>query len=326
MVWRVWTHSFVKSASCCVLVCCLFFYLVVNPLDWPISNCRPARTCLVGSTEVEDVSEIAAKHGVETYHLLAVVLSAPEYSERREAARLSWRKRDSLVTQFNKTYRYVFVCGKSSSKTVATSLRMEQRVEKDIVMVNMMDSYTCLTEKVLLAMKWAMENVKFNFLLKTDDDVFVDLAKLFLHLPPVAVKSYYMGRTFGGSQLPKIEVVRNCKSKWYVPYSAFKKKFYPPYNQGHGYLLSKDLVQICLQKAELEGRPLISVEDSFVGILLSKANITAEDNEHIHDRLKRVTCDDDQAFIIGGIKSPEALKKMMENMDGGRPLCSGIAL
>lgn len=260
----------------------------------------------------------------KSYHLLVIVLSASKFSERRAASRLVWRRNENFdgELRMKNFYKYIFVCGKSRNRVVAQRLLREQEAEADIVQADVSDAYVALTEKVLWSMRWALSNFQFRYLLKTDDDVFVDLAKLFVQVPWNVQSSFYKGCT-AGRKPPGVRVQRARRSKWYVPKAVYQPDFYPPYNQGHGYLLSRDVVQTCLQRAAL--RPMINVEDAFVGVLLFEANVTARHDPHVHDRPYGGTCKDELPLIIGGVR-PAMLRQMALNLKEGRHPCWGVRI
>jgi len=130
------------------------------------------------------------------------------------------------------------------------------------------DNYESLTQKSLLAIKWAVEHKDFDLLLKTDDDVIFRTG--FDKVVNNALRYDYSGETEKGGY----------KSSWHSGKCENKKlhsiKFpVPPgkYCQGHAYFLSKKSASI-LAKHELEDGHCI-YEDAAVGNILSKSKIFA---------------------------------------------------
>ena len=55
---------------------------------------------------------------------------------------------------------------------------MHLRAEGDVVVLDALDSYTELRTKVMVAMQWVQNNILAQFLLKTDDDCYINVAML----------------------------------------------------------------------------------------------------------------------------------------------------
>ena len=262
--------------------------------------------------------------------LMVLVLSAPSYTERREAARGVWKSMHGKAMVGKGLpplpLSYKFICGLSTSPRVNSALRAEEKKQEDILVMKTIDSYKALAKKVLWAFQWALTNVKFQFLMKTDDDVFVNLHELFFSVfVPIdwreSQKHFYYGSTIGRYKGRGVTVKRDPQSKWYVPRSLYGADNFPPYNQGHGYILSHNLVNMTVHSAA--GRQEIEVEDAYIGVLMHEDGIKPMHNAHIHDRLTRKACNDTQAILVGGL-APHELLAMIANLENSSPLCQGI--
>ena len=308
--------------------------------DGTVSNSSPTRRPHLATSRIppsDSASLTSSKRHVPVsnayvpsrFHVVVIILSAPRYAERREAARRIWRpdtKEESFDEQLRRKlyYMYKFICGKEKQERLNVELRKESQREGDILLANLPDTYKHLTQKVLWAMRWAMAHVQFNYFLKTDDDVFINLREFFVRVPWSAQKQLYLGYKSGREKSGRgVRVVRSPQSKWYVPRSVYEPEFFPPYIQGHGYLLSHDLIGLCLHKAK--ARVIFHIEDAFFGILLAEAKVKAQHMEHTYDRFTSKACNDRQAFIIGGV-NPMNLTAMVENTRKKLPICTNITL
>jgi hypothetical protein len=66
--------------------------------------------------------------------------------------------------------------------------------EKDIVILNVKDCYCYLSLKVSLSIKYFINNYKINYIFKTDDDIQIDIEKLFeLYTKKIKNKIIYAG-------------------------------------------------------------------------------------------------------------------------------------
>jgi len=130
------------------------------------------------------------------------------------------------------------------------------------------DNYESLTQKTLMAVKWAVKNRDFDLLLKTDDDVvFLDY---FDDVVYDASKYDYSGALENGGYNSSWHSGK-CENKMLHT----EKFFIPPvcYCQGCVYFLSKKSASI-LANHEL-GDDYCIYEDAEVGNILSKSKIYA---------------------------------------------------
>ncbi|XP_068781968.1 beta-1,3-galactosyltransferase 5-like isoform X1 [Struthio camelus] len=156
---------------------------------------------------------------------------------------------------------------------VARGVQREQQEFGDILVGNYKDTYRNLTLKVMHGLKWASEQCRPCYILKTDDDCFVNTDRLptFLAELNTARTGLYVGSLFSQE---KRQVIREPSSKWYVSRQDYRPDKYPPYASGIGYVLSLDAAEKILEAAR-RVRP-IPVEDAYVGILAEEAGVRAK--------------------------------------------------
>lgn len=136
----------------------------------------------------------------------------------------------------------------------------------DIVQFDMLDSYTNLTRKMILALQWVVKSCPTaKFIVKVDPDVFI-------HVPLITtfLKHYGENNSVYGHIYPNAEVQR--EGKWAVPNTALPIPKYPIYAAGNSYVLSKDAAVTIIQLAP--HFPYVLVEDAFItGILASVGGV-----------------------------------------------------
>lgn len=193
--------------------------------------------------------------------LMVLVTSAPSNVARRDAIRSTWARR-RLASPFS--WQVVFLVGRPPEKEVATFLRAEQGEFGDLLLGGYLDTYRNLTLKVMHGLKWAASTCRPIYLLKTDDDCFVNTDRLpgFLVRDNPVRTGLYAGSLFPAERR---QVIRDPSSKWYVSWRDYGREVYPAYTSGVGYVLSLDVAQALLEEAA-RTRP-IPVEDAYVGIL-----------------------------------------------------------
>ncbi|KAM8962407.1 beta-1,3-galactosyltransferase 5-like [Pelodytes ibericus] len=199
--------------------------------------------------------------------LIILVTSHPGHKEPRRAIRKTWAERSS-----RDVYRWqvFFLIGRTLDIELDWYIHKEQADHGDLLMGNYLDTYQNLTLKVMHGMKWAADRCHPHYILKTDDDCFINT----IHLPALLTKhspahtALYIGSVFSRE---KRVVIRDPTSKWYVSQHEFQPDLYPPYASGVGYILSVDAVTLILSMAEVI--PPIPVEDAYIGILAGRARI-----------------------------------------------------
>jgi hypothetical protein len=122
--------------------------------------------------------------GTDPVFLLIYVHTAPDHYKRRQVIRQTWGN----IRQYSDVIRVVFVMGvanvsRNASKPLQDALYFEHEQYMDIVQEDFLDTYHNLTYKGVAALKWISLNCRQAvFLLKTDDDIFVNMYSLLRHM------------------------------------------------------------------------------------------------------------------------------------------------
>ncbi|XP_074593188.1 uncharacterized protein LOC141848920 [Brevipalpus obovatus] len=119
-------------------------------------------------------------------NLLAFVHTSVDNFSRRQMIRQTWASRE---TQSDLNIRVIFLTGipNFNQSIQQHNLLQESSQFGDIVQGNFVDSYRNLTYKHLMGFKWVLKFCrKANFVMKIDDDAFVDIYRV-IHL---------LGKTF----------------------------------------------------------------------------------------------------------------------------------
>lgn len=141
--------------------------------------------------------------------LLVLVHTSPANYAKRMTIRETWG-------QFREGLRVVFMLGKVNDSVIAAGLEEESRKYKDIAQGNFLDSYRNMTYKHVMVFKYAIYHCpRANYLLKTDDDIFVNSPALmeFLtqDLSPFGATNLLLCNRYRNSR-----VLRSYRSKWHV--------------------------------------------------------------------------------------------------------------
>uniref|UniRef100_A0A8D8LQD3 Hexosyltransferase n=1 Tax=Cacopsylla melanoneura TaxID=428564 RepID=A0A8D8LQD3_9HEMI len=110
-----------------------------------------------------------------------------------------------------------------------------------------------------------------QFIVKTDDDIYFNVPKLYLLLTSAKFPKEHYG--LAGRLIRHGRVVKNPTQKWYTPEYMFNEDYYPNYLAGCGYLMSNKVAHT-LYNVSLQ-MPLLHHEDVFItGICARAAGIT----------------------------------------------------
>lgn len=178
--------------------------------------------------------------------LLAFVHSAPSNFDRRKIIRQTWAHPSTLASL---NVKVVFILGLSLDASINSLVDSEASKYSDLVQGNFVDSYKNLTYKHLAGYKWVMRFCNSSsFIMKVDDDAFVDVFKV------VSTLKYMFLSDYGNSLIairpagilacsvfPEGTPVKR-NGKWALSHSEYPMTTYPEYCSGVGYFASTDVL------------------------------------------------------------------------------------
>ena len=202
------------------------------------------------------------------YFLLVVVSSAPYYAQRRRDIRLTW----GVDSDLNSRWKTVFLVAQTRNRTESEALLQEGETFGDLIRADYYDHYWNQTLKIQMAFEWASKYCQFSFLLKMDDDVFVNTRALIslLKNPKTPRENLYTGKVEAPAQ-----VLRH--GKWKVSENEYNGTFYPPLCPGFGIVLSPDVVNTFVGLFDVV--PRFRLDDVYIGLLANKTGV-----KPIHNR------------------------------------------
>ena len=204
--------------------------------------------------------------------LLMIVTSNVSSFKRRETVRLTWGNQK----YFNKTYdfRTFFVVGKSYDNGTMKKLRKEMEIYKDIILGDYYEKFYNLPYKFETIFEWAYKHCDFQYLLKTDDDLFINVPNLFklLKRDDMPKKNVYKGRAqfYPG---PARE------GKYIVTHKEYSKPNYPPFVGGGAVIFSHDVIgKLIPHFFKLP----FKLDDVYVAMLAANAGVKATHSGLFH--------------------------------------------
>lgn len=179
----------------------------------------------------------------------------------------------------------MFLVGQSNSSRLNNLLKQEARVYKDVVIGDFLDTFRNLSLKTLLGLQWSLRHCQAKYILKTDEDCFVNVLSLVEWL-----QEYHMTNgskpLYTGNIQKGMEVVRDKSHRYYVSGMDYNKHIYPPYASGGGYIFSASLLPQLL--AATKKVSAIPVEDACFGLYMQHVGVKPVHNNRI---LPYVFCD-----------------------------------
>ena len=193
--------------------------------------------------------------------LLILVMSLIENRGLRMAIRTSWGRNGSLKPR----WKTVFLLSRS------VFLAREALLFGDIIQENSFDNEGNKLSKMQSGLSWAVRSCRFQFLLKCDDNAFVNTKSLlnFLMHPSTPKTKFYTGHVNRGSRVAR-------QGRYAVSKEDFPGKYFPSYCLGGGYILSQDLVLAMV--VIFPAVKYFDVEDAYIGCLAARPRVTPVDN------------------------------------------------
>ncbi|XP_058836714.1 beta-1,3-galactosyltransferase 2-like isoform X3 [Topomyia yanbarensis] len=181
--------------------------------------------------DIGTITNICPDKGSDV-NLLILVTSAPTHREQRLSIRQSWGhygiRRDISIG---------FVLGRTQDQRIADQLSAENYMYSDLIRGNFVDSYSNLTLKSISLLEWTSINCpNATYLLKTDDDMFINVPKL---LQFIETHLTYR-RSIFGRLAKKWKPIRNKKSKYYVSPEQYFPPVFPPFTTAAGIILGPE--------------------------------------------------------------------------------------
>ncbi|GBP67836.1 Lactosylceramide 1,3-N-acetyl-beta-D-glucosaminyltransferase [Eumeta japonica] len=206
--------------------------------------------------------------------LLVLVTSAPAHASAREAIRLTWGH-----YALRADVAIAFVVGAAPIESEPTLLA-EDTLYGDLIRGRFVDSYSNLTLKSVSMLEWVDEYCpRVPRLLKTDDDMFINVPRLLDFVARTANDT----RTIWGKVVRRSLPKRAPSSKYYVPPQQYPARVFPDFATGPAYLVSVDVVRPLYEAALRE--PYLRLEDVFVtGVLAGRLHVRRQHTPEFYNK------------------------------------------
>lgn len=265
-----------------------------NASEGPMNELRHGHM-IYENQVVPYMDEFTINHICEhSVNVTIIVTSSPEYFKRRSTVRRTYGK-ESLRDTYN--FNLYFALGKSKNEMTQAMIEDEDAKHHDIIQWDFIDSYDKLTVKTISLLNWAaMFCSKSSYILKADDDVYINVIRL--HTNGFFEMRTEPSHSINGYIRHHVKPIRDPKHRFYVPYEGYKRSKFPKFAVGSGYILNQAIVGKLVDCA-MTSMPLVQMEDVSLGIAANLCHIKVETNANFsHMMIKRRS-------IPEGMKSKE---------------------
>jgi len=240
--------------------------------------------------------------------LLILIISSPSNTLVRTTIRDTWLS----VSKKNHNFKAYFVIGERglNSKQIY-DLSQEKFRHDDLILLPMQDSYGALTNKVLKSFEFSHKNFKFDYLLKCDDDTFVDIEKVVEELEKFNDPSLYWGFFDGRAPV-------QTKGKWADPHYKLCDR-YVPYALGGGYILGKDLIHYLAENIRV--LQMFNSEDTSVGTWLAGIKVNRKHDSRFDTEWKSRGCSNQ--FLVTHKQTQADMKIKWKRLSKYGSICEG---
>lgn len=215
------------------------------------------------------ISPIAEPRGYpeQSLFFLVIVSTSPNNADRRTMIRQTWGNLDRNRLPGDHHWKVVFMMGKAASVEMNQAIMSEYQRHGDLIIGNYKDHYRAIVTKVLMAFQWASK-IRCSYILKTDDDVYVDVPKLAEWLMKVRKNptSFYGGVVYSG------DVERDKSHRHYISREDLSLDYFPPFCKGFMFVLSWNLIPKMVDLSRHVTR--IGPDDAYVGLLAYQLGIS----------------------------------------------------
>ena len=222
------------------------------------------------------VTETKCEH---MYHVLLLVTSKLDNFEQRQSIRVTWGEDPISVLPRWKTY---FLVGRSKDNNSLRKIAREMRTYRDVILGDTFEDFYNLTFKLQMGFEWSYKYCNYKFLLKGDDDIFINVPRLFAFVNHAETPrvSLYAGNVHYAAIVSR-------SGRYGVSKKEYKKKIYPRYCSGGGFVLTRDVVKKFIDS--LDSVDVLKIDDAYVGELALKSGVDVyhDDNFQMFENSKR---------------------------------------
>lgn len=200
-----------------------------------------------------------------------VVPVAPQNRAHRDIVRSTWGGQNLVQGKKVALFFQLGLHSGEGASQVQEQVLQESREHGDLIQSNFLDCYKNLTIKTMVMLEWLDAYCSnATYAMKIDSDMFLNVPNLIKLLSDAPRTNYMTGLVaYNGA------VLRDSKSKWFLPVDVFPEAVYPRYALGLGYVLSLDLPKKLVQASRHV--TAVYIEDVYLGLCMRHLGILPTD-------------------------------------------------
>mgnify|MGYP001110209764 FL=1 len=208
-----------------------------------VKNARLKRTDLYSFTISN--SDACANDSID---LVVIIISKSENYKTRDAIRRTWASGKQLGNYSLINLKFFFLL--DFDEKLTSNIRLENKLFRDIIQVELPQQYTLVTHRVLALFEWTFRFCrKAKYLFKTDDDIFINLILLLKFIRP-NLDSFKFNNSFQIADMqiygykhyyPRVfrQASDPVSQRYVITEDEFPCGNYPDFLSGFGYLIPR---------------------------------------------------------------------------------------
>ena len=210
--------------------------------------------------------QIISPSSCKNENIVFGIKSRPDAKSARKAIRESWLGLE-LWKSFGYKIKIVFIIAKDGKKG---QLKEELEMFDDILLLDFTESFHHLVYKDIGYLHFLEEKCpNAELIFKGDDDILLVPQGLIHDLEQLKSEDNELEAI--GCRKPKADVIRNPRSRYFLPEELFENKFFAPYYAGACYVTTGSFA-MKMAKA-LSMTKVLPMDDVFAGELIKNANL-----------------------------------------------------
>lgn len=242
--------------------------------------------------------------------LVVLILSAVANRNARSAIRGSWIK--FIDQESGSKVKYRFLIGSQGIEEDALS-DLKRESDDLLILEHVPDSYESLTRKVLDGIISISDQFDFGYLLKVDDDSFVNIPSLVKELSKLnsdpRYRTLYLGYFNGAARVKKTGPW--AERDWIL------SDRYLPYARGGGYVIGGDLAAFVSKNSGI--LKVYANEDVAMGAWLAGLDVWYMHDRRFDTEYQSRGCSD--RYLITHKQSPVKMQRLYDNLVTKGRLC-----
>ncbi|KAI5058523.1 hypothetical protein GOP47_0026693 [Adiantum capillus-veneris] len=238
------------------------------------------------------------------------ILSSSNHFAERMAIRKTWMQ--SKLIQTSKVMARFFVA-LHASLDVDLQLKKESDFFGDIILVPFVDRYELLVLKTVAICEYAIRNTTANYIMKCDDDNFVRVETV---VEEVLASDHQKGLYMGNINLDHRPL---RAGKWAVTFEEWPEEDYPPYANGPGYIITRDIASFIVSEHKNNSLRLFKMEDVSMGMWVVQYNTLHQVHYQHSWKFCQFGCIED--YYTAHYQSPRQMFCMWDKLSQGKAQC-----